>query len=169
MDKKKIVEQLTPVVEKISKMVEASTIVSIKSGNFSEVLIFNKNSSTLKTQRVVGKKLPLNSTSNGKLILAHSPENEQNDLIETIDFSKKLKKTIIEKDKLQAEAFIIKKQGFSLEDEEFEEGVRCLSVPFFDKNGNYIAGVGVIENTTIFTPDLVPDIYGILKSEVSLI
>jgi DNA-binding IclR family transcriptional regulator len=63
--------------------------------------------------------------------------------------------TITSKNELLKELDKIKAQGYALDDEECELGVRCLSVGIKDYSGKYVAGISVSGPTTRMTMDYI--------------
>ncbi len=50
----------------------------------------------------------------------------------------------------------IRDQGYALDDEENDPGVRCLAAPVYDFTGMLIAVIGISGPTIRVTPDRVP-------------
>jgi len=46
-------------------------------------------------------------------------------------------------DSLKKEIYLIRKQGYAIDNEECEEGVRCIAVPVFNFSGEIIAGLSI--------------------------
>jgi DNA-binding IclR family transcriptional regulator len=90
----------------------------------------------------IGSRLPMYCTSLGKAILAFSnPE-----LVEAI-LSGKLEArtthTKISATALRAELVSVRSQGFALDDEENEPGIRCVGAPVLDYSGKAIAAISI--------------------------
>jgi DNA-binding IclR family transcriptional regulator len=104
-----------------------------------------------------GTRAPLYCTGIGKAILAFLPKKE----IELI-ISKKLisftTNTITEKNKLLYELGKIKKQGYSVDNMEHEDGVKCVAVPILDISGNLVAGMSVSGPASRFTTERIQEI-----------
>lgn len=52
-------------------------------------------------------------------------------------------KTVLDADDLRERIRKVKRQGYAIEDEECEEGTRCLAAPIFQNDGRVLAAVGV--------------------------
>lgn len=70
-------------------------------------------------------------TSLGKALLAYLPEKEVQDLISSIDLVKRTEKTIHTKRDLIQDLETIKKRGYSINDEEYIDGIISIAAPFF--------------------------------------
>ena len=64
-------------------------------------------------------------------------------------------KTIVTRAGLEAELATIRKQGYCIDNEEMEEGVRCLAVPIFDRRNACVGAMSVSGPTTRMTHDRV--------------
>jgi IclR family acetate operon transcriptional repressor len=66
--------------------------------------------------------------------------------------------TLITLSQLKREVELTVKRGFSLDNEEFNLGVRCLAAPVFDADGGVIAAIGITAATVRFTKERIPEI-----------
>lgn len=82
----------------------------------------------------------LNSTALGKAVLAFLPEQEMTQIIQTLPFEHKTNRTIVDKEQLHTELKIIKKRGYSLNDEEFVPGLIALGAPLINTNSATVGG-----------------------------
>ncbi|HEY5562750.1 MAG TPA: IclR family transcriptional regulator [Clostridiaceae bacterium] len=90
----------------------------------------------------IGKRAPLYCTGVGKLFLS---EMEEPLLTKVIERGLKpfTKKTITGEEALKAELDKIRVQGYAMDDEECEEGARCIAAPVRDYSGKIICSVSV--------------------------
>jgi len=90
----------------------------------------------------IGTRLPMYCTSLGKAILAFSnPE-----LVEAVlsdDLKARTAHTKTSPNALRAELVNIRSQGFALDDEENEPGIRCVGAPVLDYTGKAIAAISI--------------------------
>lgn len=90
----------------------------------------------------VGQRLPVHCTASGKVFLAYLPEKE----VESI-LSKPLpaytQNTITSPHELRIQLESIKIQGYSVDNEELEEGVRAIAVPVRDHSNQIIAAISI--------------------------
>ena len=66
--------------------------------------------------------------------------NQQNQILNK-NFFRFTKKTIVNRDLLFEELSNIKKKGYAIDDEEFQEGVFCIGFPIIDENNLPIASI----------------------------
>jgi IclR family acetate operon transcriptional repressor len=91
----------------------------------------------------VGNPLQLHSTAIGKAILSYLPDDRRRSLIELIELSRRTHRTITTRRGMEEEARLTRERGYALDDEENEEGIRCVGVPVFDYSGQVIGGISI--------------------------
>ncbi len=89
----------------------------------------------------VGKLLPMYASASGKIHLADMDEEELEDFFKHVKLIPFTKNTIVDKEVLKKHIQQVKEKGYAIDDEEWEEEVRCLSVPVKDYTGKVSAGI----------------------------
>ena len=90
-----------------------------------------------------GKTAPLHATALGKAILAHLPKKTVDDILAEITLSAKTERTITSISKMKQSLETIRSKGYALDDEEFEEGIRCVAAPIHRHDGGVEAAVSI--------------------------
>jgi IclR family KDG regulon transcriptional repressor len=91
----------------------------------------------------VGYRAPLHCTALGKAILSCMPLKEVEELIAPYGLPAHTKNTITELAQFLQEIERTREQGFAVDDEEIEIGVRCVAAPIFDHTGQPAAAVSI--------------------------
>ena len=91
----------------------------------------------------VGRRMPLHSTSVGKVLAAYLPEGEAEALVQTAGLARFTPKTIISLPRLKQELRRIRENGAAIDSEENTPGVRCVAAPIFASNGRAIAALSL--------------------------
>jgi DNA-binding IclR family transcriptional regulator len=91
----------------------------------------------------IGLPLRLHSTGIGKVVLAFLPEPELADVLARIELERRTPSTFVDEASLRLELARVRKQGYAIDDEENEAGVRCVAAPVFDARGRVAGGVSV--------------------------
>lgn len=91
----------------------------------------------------VGLHNPMYCTGVGKSILAYLPEEELRSIWKSSNIVAYTGTTITRLEDMLKEAEQIRKQGYALDMEEHEEGVRCIAAPILDVNQNPIAAISL--------------------------
>lgn len=91
----------------------------------------------------VGRRAPLHCTAIGKVLMAWEHPQRRERILQGAEFKRFRDKTIVEPAAFQAELDRVKAQGFGEDREEFDDHIRCLGVPIFDRLNQPIAGLSV--------------------------
>ncbi|HEV2665399.1 MAG TPA: IclR family transcriptional regulator, partial [Blastocatellia bacterium] len=113
---------------------------------------------TLRTPSTVGHRTPLHCTSVGKALLAFLPEDEQNDLINQCELTAYTRHTHTRPARLKAELKFIRQHGYAMDNEEIEEGLRCVGAPVMDHSGRVVAAMSVAGPTFRLTEERIPEV-----------
>jgi len=142
----KLCNHATPFLEKLAQKTEETTILSIVNEKKDALIISNEAVSpqTVTTKSYIGRRMPLHTSSCGKVFLAYLPEEELERLLSQTEFKPFTPKTITSRDKLMKELPAIRSQGFAISIEEYQEGINCLSTPIRDAQGKVIATLGTV-------------------------
>jgi DNA-binding IclR family transcriptional regulator len=100
----------------------------------------------------VGDRLPVYCASMGKVILAFLPENRVKKIIAATKFEPRTDRTIVSEAALIKELERIRTQGFALNDEELEKGLRAVAAPILNYTGEAFAAINIAW-TTARRPD----------------
>jgi len=104
----------------------------------------------------IGRRLDVNCTGVGKVLLAFLPDDELDYLLKTKEFARHNSRTIISKSALRRELKRIKQAGYSFDNQEDEPGVCCIGAPVFDQNGKAVAAISVAGIASQIVTDRVP-------------
>lgn len=91
----------------------------------------------------IGKRVYLHSTGIGKAILAFLSEGEIEEIISHKGLPRFTKNTITDMDRLRKEIELIRKRGYAVDDEENEQGIRCVASPILDHIGTVMASISI--------------------------
>jgi IclR family transcriptional regulator, acetate operon repressor len=91
----------------------------------------------------VGNRLPAHSTGSGKAMLAFLPVDAVEGILRRTGLAPRTPHTIVDPAEFRNELAKIRERGFAIDDEEQEEGVRCVAVPVRDGSGQVVASLSV--------------------------
>jgi DNA-binding IclR family transcriptional regulator len=100
-----------------------------------------------------GKRMPLHCTAIGKALLAWQGKEEREEILKEIELIAYTKNTITEKKKLKKHLAMIRRRGWSIDDQENEPHVRCLGAPVLSVDGRILAAISVSGLATRFEGD----------------
>lgn len=101
----------------------------------------------------VGRRNPLYCTGVGKIILAHLPEDEVEEIWNFSDIISITNNTITDLSELKAQLLIFRERGYAIDNEENEEGVSCIAAPIFNWKGAPTAALSVSAPTARMTEE----------------
>lgn len=133
-----------PYLEMVSDAFHESACVSVERDMqmvYTDV-ITGKGKSLLGFQQV-GNTAPMHCTGNGKLCLLNYSEQEIDALIEKRGLPKRTSHTLTNKEDLMQRLAQIRAMGYACDEEEAEEGMRCLAYPLRNYTGKIIGGISV--------------------------
>jgi IclR family KDG regulon transcriptional repressor len=91
----------------------------------------------------VGGKSPVHCSSLGKAILAYLPEKEVNVIVRKHRLRAYTRNTITRRSELKAELARIRRGGFAIDDQELEDGLKCIGAPVQDSSGRVVAALSI--------------------------
>jgi DNA-binding IclR family transcriptional regulator len=106
----------------------------------------------------IGASNPVHCTSVGKAMLAFLPEERIADILSRTRFERFTSHTISTVEALRVEIEKTRRRGYAVDDEEFEEGLRCIAVPVLDAQRFPVAAVSVSGPSFRVTAQKLPSI-----------
>ena len=101
----------------------------------------------------IGRRNPLYSTAIGKVLLAWRDRDEVKQILEGVEYKRSTERTITSTEALLPVLDQVREQGYGEDNEEQEEGLRCIAVPVFDRFGVVIAGLSISFPTLRFSEE----------------
>lgn len=135
---------IDPLVEKFSETVHVAVLTS----NLVTYIGKGESTRSLKIATYIGKQLPAYCSGVGKVLLSGLSEELLEEYLQKINFRQLTPKTITTAETLRLEIKKIKRQGYGIDDEEAEEGLRCIAVPIYDFSKRIMASVSISGPTT---------------------
>lgn len=158
-----IVELAHPILEKLTNKVSDITHLAMLE-NF-ELIYIDKveNKSIIRIYSQTGKRGPLHCTGVGKAIAAYFSEHKLELFLNRTELKKFTQSTFTSKEAFKNELKKIRVEGYSIDNEEHEEGIRCVAVPVFDHLGEVNYAISVTGTINRMTNQHVEEIIPLLK------
>lgn len=116
----------------------------------------------------VGDTMPAYSTGIGKAMLAFLPEDEvEQHLPERLE--PRTEHTIVDRDEFRAELARTRERGYSKDEVENEEGIRCVGAPVFDHSGNVQGGISIAGPEQRMTSERLAELGPIVRQHADII
>ena len=152
MDLKKVAK---PYLDQLTNKTKFTSHLGVMDSNGILFIAKVEIPSFIKFSTFPGMRSQLHNTSMGKAILANLPDEEIEQIVDTIELGRYTPNTITDKTKFKEVLKRIKETGYAVEDEEGEIGVRCIGAPIFDIDNKVIAAVSI----TALKADLPVDLF----------
>jgi len=145
-DNLNVVQEAEPVLSRLAE--ESNEVAHLMILDKGEIVYLLKlesaeNTHSLKLASYVGMRNAAHSSAGGKALLSHLDEKQLAEIITERGLARRSKNTITDPDELRKELSQVREQGFAIDDEENEEGVRCVGAPVRDARGRVIAAISV--------------------------
>jgi IclR family KDG regulon transcriptional repressor len=111
----------------------------------------------------VGARNPAHSCAVGKVLLSHLSEEDLENLIREKGLHPRTANTITDPQLLREHLEVVRRQGYAIDEEENERGIRCLAAPIFDGRGRPVAAISASGPAVRVTKKIIQDVF---KKEV---
>ncbi|WP_130833831.1 IclR family transcriptional regulator [[Erwinia] mediterraneensis] len=91
----------------------------------------------------IGRRLPVHATAIGKVLIAWLSASELDALLEGYHYTAFTAATLTSRPALQAALTQTRAQGYALDSEENEQGVRCVAVPVWNHESRVVAALSL--------------------------
>ena len=133
-----------PCLARLTEKTRESTCISVEQNlEMVYVDVAPGPAQALMSRQMIGGTAPMHCTGNGKLILATYTEAELDRFLREKGLPRLTEHTITDTDALRAELERVRAQGYAVDDEECESGLRCVAVGLRDYTGRVMAGLSV--------------------------
>jgi len=103
----------------------------------------DQNPSGLKMASRIGLRNPAHSSAVGKMILANFSEEELQSFFKEKSLLRRTENTITDPIQLREHLKSVRKQGYAVDDEENEKGIRCVAAPIYNETGKTVAAISI--------------------------
>lgn len=117
----------------------------------------------------IGKRMDLHCTAIGKAILAFLPDSEIDTIILKHGLARHNDNTVSNSRRLREELDRVVKNGYALDNEEDELGVRCVGVPIFGPTNRPIAAISIAGSTSEISIEDIPRLSNELRQTATAI
>jgi IclR family transcriptional regulator, pca regulon regulatory protein len=132
-----------PILEHVSRLLHESCSVATLDGLD---IVYIARASVTRIMSIdlgVGSRLPAYCTSMGRILLANLQPEDLESYFSRAEFTRRTERTIVDAEKLRQVLRLIRRNGYSLVDQELEVGLRSMAVPIPNLNGKVVAALNV--------------------------
>lgn len=133
----------TAALQDLMKAVEETVFMATLVDNQLVYISKIDSNRSIRTSAYLGGKKPLYCTGLGKVYLAFMGEEKRAQYVRKTILKPITDKTITDKEELLKKLDLYQEQGYSIDDEENEDGLYCLAAPVFGPTGAMEAAISV--------------------------
>src|SRR5918992_375813 len=136
-------EVAEPHLERLVAEAHESASVSVLDGQDVVYIARVPTSQIMRVTISIGTRFPAYATSMGRVLLAGLPEDRLDDYLAGTTLQRFTPRTITSEAALREELKRVREQGWALNDQELEEGLRSIAAPIHDHAGRVTAAVNL--------------------------
>ncbi len=136
-----ILDIVQPVMNALSQRTQESIYTAVLTGDDVTYLARSTPDRVIAVSINIGNRLPAYAVSTGRVLLAGESDEALDRYFDRVSLEQHTGNTVRTTERLRAVIAETRRLGYSLVDEEFEVGVRSLSVPIHDASGHVIAAL----------------------------
>jgi IclR family acetate operon transcriptional repressor len=147
----RIQQEAQPILQALTAATDETAHIAVPCDYRSLIIAVNDSPHPLRAASRPGTLTDLYCSSSGKTFLAYTFYDTLDELLPTLQLSRRTKNTFTTAASLLKEIAAIRKRGYSVDNEELHPGVRCLAAPVTGGNNSVIAAVGITASAARFT------------------
>lgn len=136
-----VVAEARPICEGLCQSLEETINMAIRSGLSVVYVMKLESSRSLRLISQLGMHVPLYCTAMGKVLVAYDPDRDS--LVDQLTFEPRTKNTLTDRAAFEKALRAVERNGYAVDNEEFDVGLVCLAAPVFDRDGRIAAAVSV--------------------------
>ena len=113
-----------------------------------------------------GQIKPAFCTAEGQCLIAHLGESELTNLL-ALPRAQRTPQTLTDETAIRERLEMVRQNGYAVEDEESEEGTRCIAAPVMQADGGIVASIGLagprLRMKKRLFPSLIPQVISVAK------
>lgn len=151
-------ELAQPVLLKLTQVTDETAHLAIPCDDRSLIVAVQDSLHPLRAASRPGFLAELHCSSTGKTFLSFLHYERLAELFPaSAKPTKRTPRTLTTLAEIRREIEATRKRGYSLDDEEFNPGVRCLAAPVYASDGKVAAAIGITAATVRFTRERIPE------------
>lgn len=150
-------ELALPVLQKLTAATDETSHLAIPCDDRALIVAVQDSPHPLRAASRPGFLAELHCSSTGKIFLAYLHADRLGEFYGQRRPASRTPRTLTLAADIRRDVEATLQRGFSLDDEEFHPGVRCLAAPVFGSDGAVVAAIGITASTFRFTEKRVPE------------
>jgi DNA-binding IclR family transcriptional regulator len=160
--KLKLNERAAPFLRELANQTGEGAHATILSGTEMLSIAHVEGRWSLQSLTRTGHRTQIHCTAAGKAVIAFLPEETCDALLARLSLKRYTRRTIVKPSAIKTELTRVRTAGFAVDDEEFEEGLRCIGAPVFDHRGHVIASISTAAPVFRLRKERIPHVAAIV-------
>ena len=156
-----------PVLQDLTARTDETSHLAVPCDDRALIVAVQDSSHPLRAASRPGFLAELHCSSTGKCLLAFLHRPRLDALYAKARPDKRTPHTLTTLAEIRRETDATAKRGYSLDDEEFNLGVRCLAAPVYSSDGTVVAAIGITASTVRFTRERIPEMAAIVTQSAA--
>ncbi len=136
-----LVDKAVIVMRRLRDKYKETVLLGILNGSCGVIIETVQGTHSYRFVLEPGKQFHLHTAAPGKAMIAFLPKEEQDAIVEKIEFVRFNNLTLISKKDFLQHLEVVKERGYAIDHAEETEGMHCLGAPIFNHDGYPIASV----------------------------
>jgi IclR family transcriptional regulator, KDG regulon repressor len=154
-----------PVMESLNAKVNENVYIGVLKGRYAYYLDCAESSQTVRVLSRVGCHVPPYCSSMGKSQLAWESAENILSILNKKELRRFTTKTITDRDEVLRQLEAVREKGYAIDDEEWDEAVRCVAAPIFDYNRKVVGAICISAPSVRMSMEKVEKEYSVLIRE----
>ena len=151
-------ELALPLLQKLTSQLDETSHLAIPCDDRSLIVAVEDSPHPLGAASRPGFLAELHCSSTGKIFLSYLHRDRLAEIVVETHPTRRTAQTLTTLNQLKREVQVTLKRGYSVDNEEFNLGVRCLAAPVFDADGGVMAALGITAATVRFSKERIPEV-----------
>jgi IclR family pca regulon transcriptional regulator len=133
-----------PLLDRITRELHESSSMAVLEGD--DILYIARSSTNARVMSIdlgIGSRLPAYCTSMGRVLLAGLPDAELKARLARVKLVRLTGRTVATPEELVSVLKTVRRDGYSVVDQELEIGLRSIAVPVLDRDGRPVAAINI--------------------------
>lgn len=162
-EKSNLVRSLaTPFMEEVTRRTGESTALYALDRNMCVCIARHVETSRIVYFIKEGDAIEPTPTASGRVLLAYSDAETVNHILEVSRKVQYTSSTMTEADDIQKELVAIRRNGYGINLQEFEEGISAVAAPIFNRQGRVVAAFAIVGPNERFYGDHLDNLISVL-------
>jgi DNA-binding IclR family transcriptional regulator len=136
-------ERAVPVLQELTRQTSQTSHLAIPSGWHSLILEVCDSPHPIRVASRSGTLADLHCSATGKIFLSYLYAERIDEFCSVVHPARRTLNTMITPEELKSMVEQVRRDGYSRDDEEYHQGVRCMAAPVFDMQGELQAAIGI--------------------------